>query len=126
MRVITYQAPNGATINLTPEQIADLAAGEWPRNSPGEEFCTVAHGEQEGIPSYRTGEFLQLLNLMLLPIHYSHDQTNGVFVAWPEVNRVYQERLGHEYRGDPASDRAVCDALVLAAQFIETVTNYKL
>lgn len=44
-QVITYQAPNGETIDLTPKQIAQLERdGEWPRNSRGEEYCTVSHG----------------------------------------------------------------------------------
>lgn len=44
MNVITYQAPNGATIDLTPHQIAAFKkADEWPRNESGE-YCTVSHG----------------------------------------------------------------------------------
>ena len=43
-KVITYQAPNGSSINLTPRQIAALEkAGQWPRNASGE-YCTVRTG----------------------------------------------------------------------------------
>ena len=50
-KVITYQAPNGSTIDLTPKQIAALeASGQWPRNESGE-YCTVSHGLHVGDPT---------------------------------------------------------------------------
>lgn len=50
--VITYSASNGERINLTPAEIeAHEAAGTWPRNSVGEEYCQVHHGLHYGWPS---------------------------------------------------------------------------
>lgn len=50
--VITFQAPNGDSIHLTQAQIAAFhRAGTWPRNSRGEEFCSVSHGLHMGTPS---------------------------------------------------------------------------
>jgi hypothetical protein len=50
-KVITYQAANGAKINLTIPQIRALdKAGVWPRNSRGEEYATVSHGLHAGVP----------------------------------------------------------------------------
>jgi hypothetical protein len=44
-KVITYQAPNGETIDLTEQEISEhRSAGTWPKNSRGEEYCTVSHG----------------------------------------------------------------------------------
>jgi hypothetical protein len=49
MKVITYQAANGATINLTRAQIKALdRARVWPKNSRGEEYATVSHGLHAG------------------------------------------------------------------------------
>jgi hypothetical protein len=48
-KVITWQAPNGQTIDLTRSQERQLRrAGVWPRNSRGEEYCTVSHGLHVG------------------------------------------------------------------------------
>ena len=53
MRVVTYQAPNGETIDLSQAQVAMLErAQKWPRNNRGEEYCSVSHGLHEGIPIY--------------------------------------------------------------------------
>ena len=53
MKVITYQAPNGETIDLTSAQVEMLeCAQKWARNSRGEEFCSVSHGLHEGLPTY--------------------------------------------------------------------------
>ena len=53
MKVITYQAPNGETIDLTSAQVEMLErAQKWPRNSRGEEYCSVSHGLHEGTPSH--------------------------------------------------------------------------
>jgi hypothetical protein len=43
-KVITFQAPNGETIDLQMKQIRKiLKSGEWPRNESGE-YCTISHG----------------------------------------------------------------------------------
>ena len=53
MKVITYQAPNGETIDLTSAQVEMLErAQKWPRNSRGEEYCSVSHGVHAGTPTY--------------------------------------------------------------------------
>ena len=53
MKVVTYQAPNGETIDLSQSQAAMLErAQKWPRNSRGEEYCSVSHGLHEGEPTY--------------------------------------------------------------------------
>lgn len=53
MRVVTYQSPNGETIDLTSAQVEMLErAQKWARNSRGEEFCSVSHGLHEGEPTY--------------------------------------------------------------------------
>ena len=53
MKVITYQAPNGETIDLSLAQVAMLErAQKWPRNNRGEEYCSVSHGLHEGEPTY--------------------------------------------------------------------------
>ena len=50
MKVITYQAPNGARINITPDQAESFKkAGVWPRNSSGE-YCAVHFGLHDGDP----------------------------------------------------------------------------
>lgn len=51
-RVITYQAPSGGTINLTPRQVAILKkAGNWPKDYRGQEYCSVSHGLHDGEPT---------------------------------------------------------------------------
>ena len=53
MKVVTYQAPNGETIDLTSAQVEMLERTQkWARNSRGEEFCSVSHGLHEGLPTY--------------------------------------------------------------------------
>jgi hypothetical protein len=62
-KVITYQAPNGSTINLTTRQIAALEkASQWPRNASGE-YCTVSHGLHAGEPTCDTNLVSDLLAL---------------------------------------------------------------
>ena len=57
MKVITYQAPNGETIDLSTGQVEMLErAQKWPRNSRGEEYCSVSHGLHEGEPTYSDAE----------------------------------------------------------------------
>ena len=44
-KVVTYQASNGETIDMTPAaEQAWKRAGKWPKNSRGEEYCCVSHG----------------------------------------------------------------------------------
>ncbi len=44
-KVITYQAPGGAAIDLTPRQIRRFErVGTWPRDGEGREYCSVAFG----------------------------------------------------------------------------------
>ena len=53
MKVITYQAPNGETIDLSQAQVAMLErAQSWPRNSRGEEYCSVSRGLHAGSATY--------------------------------------------------------------------------
>lgn len=46
-QVVTWQAPNGQTIDICRKCEASLD-GRWPKNSRGEEFCTVSHGLHSG------------------------------------------------------------------------------
>lgn len=53
MQVITWQAPSGATANITPAQEERMRlAGVWPKSDSGEEYCTVSHGLHDGQPTY--------------------------------------------------------------------------
>lgn len=62
-KVITYQAPDGAIINLTQRQVAMLEkAGRWPRNASGE-YCTVSHGLHAGEPTCETNLVSDLVAL---------------------------------------------------------------
>jgi len=59
--IITYQAPDGEKINLTPCQVARLRQeGRWLRNAHGAEFCTVSHGRHWGWPSYSDEELTEI------------------------------------------------------------------
>ena len=58
-KVVTYQSPNGGTINITPAQGRALRAlGQWPRDTRGSEYCMVSHGMHYGAPSCDTIEEL--------------------------------------------------------------------
>ena len=48
--VVTYQAPNGQTINLCThhEKLGDEREHGWYRNSRGEEYCSISYGMHEG------------------------------------------------------------------------------
>ena len=51
-KVITYSAPNGERISLTPPQERVLAqSGVWPRNRSGE-FCQIHKGLHPGRPDW--------------------------------------------------------------------------
>jgi hypothetical protein len=53
MKVITYQAPSGTTIDLTRRQVRMLERAQvWLRNSRGEEYCQVSHGLHAGVPTH--------------------------------------------------------------------------
>lgn len=53
MKVITYQAPNGSKIDVTVKQAKAMeAAGVWPKNHRGEDYCQVSHGSHAGEPTY--------------------------------------------------------------------------
>ncbi len=62
MKVITYQAPSGGTIDLTRSQKRILErAGKWPRNARGEEYCSVSHGLHAGEPTHSDDEIRDLI-----------------------------------------------------------------
>lgn len=46
-KVTTWQASNGQTIDIC-RQCEKSLADNWPRNSRGEEFCSVSHGLHNG------------------------------------------------------------------------------
>jgi hypothetical protein len=47
MRVITYQSPSGAKINIC-ESCAERLRDAWPRDETGREFCAVSRGLHKG------------------------------------------------------------------------------
>jgi hypothetical protein len=69
IQVVTYQTSRDQRMDICPECAERLrAAGQWPRNSFGEEFCTVYRGlhasswcdvhsneEQAHIPAFARG-----------------------------------------------------------------------
>jgi len=60
--IITYQSPAGATIDLTPEQVAGLeSANAWPTDMSGEECCTVSHAAHKGEPTCTDAELVSYL-----------------------------------------------------------------
>lgn len=62
MRVITFQSPSGATLDLTPDQIRTLErAAVWPRDYQGQEYCSVSHGLHRGYPSMTDAEIAALV-----------------------------------------------------------------
>lgn len=63
-KVITYQTPEGLSINLTPKQVAVLeAAGKWPKDSKGREYCNVGFGLHVGTPTCDTDLLSDLLDV---------------------------------------------------------------
>ena len=49
MKVVTYQDDRGGNINICLKCETKLKeAHEWPKNSVGQEYCTVSHGLHEG------------------------------------------------------------------------------
>jgi hypothetical protein len=58
-KVITFSAPSGASINVTPAQERALRKAKvWPRTSRGEEYCQVFHGLHAGEPTYGDNEIV--------------------------------------------------------------------
>lgn len=63
MKVVTYQSPNGDTINLTRAQASKLTAARmWPRDYRGQEYCSVSHGLHRGEPTYTDAEIAALID----------------------------------------------------------------
>lgn len=82
-QVITWQAPNGSTINLAPQQADTLrAAGVWPRNRSGE-YCQVSHGLHHGHPTW-SGEFIRWCG------HYGYSPDDPA--AWSDFGQYRQNR----------------------------------
>jgi hypothetical protein len=53
-KVITWQSANGETIAICPTCQATLeAAGQWPKDSRGGEYCRVSHGLHRGSCEYQ-------------------------------------------------------------------------
>lgn len=66
-KVVTWQASNGGTINLTEPQRRRLEAlKRWPKNSYGQEYCTVSHGLHVGEPTYSDDAFENLIDSLML------------------------------------------------------------
>jgi hypothetical protein len=61
-QVVTWQSPNEWRISVTPKQerLAD-AAGVWPRDSKGAEYCQVYYGLHYGTPTYTDEEWAELV-----------------------------------------------------------------
>lgn len=58
--IITYQAPDGGTIDLSIEQVELLThLGTWPKDWQGREYCQVSHGQHRGRPSMSTRDLLR-------------------------------------------------------------------
>jgi hypothetical protein len=49
-KVVTWQSPSGRTIHICPACERKLqAAGDWPKDRIGQEYCQVSHGLHEGV-----------------------------------------------------------------------------
>jgi hypothetical protein len=61
-KVVTWQSPNEWRISVTPKQerLAD-AAGVWPRDPKGAEYCQVYYGLHYGTPTYTDEEWAELI-----------------------------------------------------------------
>lgn len=46
MKVVTWQAPSGGSIEVC--RRCEKKRGNWPRNSRGEEYCSVSRGLHSG------------------------------------------------------------------------------
>lgn len=65
MIVTTYQSPRGRCISLTTRQVRALERVRlWPRDTHGEEYCTVSHGAHPGRPTWSPDEFAALIDQM--------------------------------------------------------------
>lgn len=86
-KVITYQAPGGATLDMTPAQIEICErAGKWPRcksgASVGQEYCTVSHGLHDGSPDMTDDDLRADLGLIS---SWSVKINGGHRVGWDSV-----------------------------------------
>ena len=78
MKVVTYQAPNGETIDLSQSQAAMLErAQKWPRNSRGEEYCSVSHGLHEGEPTYSDAQLRAEVGIADYDNRRAHSKTGA-------------------------------------------------
>lgn len=81
MKVITYQSPNGGTIDLSRKQIAMLeAARVWPRNECGEEYCTVSYGLHFGVPTMSDEEVAEMCGISVYEAVRLADPPAEVFI----------------------------------------------
>lgn len=55
MKVVTWQSSRGGVIDICEAHEAKLK-GNWPKDSAGEEYCTVSHGAHQGNCAYCTRE----------------------------------------------------------------------
>lgn len=61
-KVITYQSPSNACIELTQRQIKTLSAARvWPRDGAGQEFCSVSHGLHTGTPTFSDDDIAAMI-----------------------------------------------------------------
>jgi hypothetical protein len=64
IRIITWQSPSGRTVAITRRQEKTLRkAGFWPRDSHGDEFCSVSHGLHIGQPTWTDAQVEQIIQL---------------------------------------------------------------
>lgn len=107
MKIITYQAPNGQTIDISRRQIRQLtAAGKWPRNKSGE-YCSISMGLHVGTPSRTDEELLALAGEKEFHAYYYYvgaaidDSTTtgdtGVLYSWSA--QAAAEQYATELRG---------------------------
>ena len=60
-RVVTWQAPDGETVNVTLQQAQAMRrASYWPRNSSGE-YCTVSRGQHRGRPTWTNAQLAAMI-----------------------------------------------------------------
>ena len=90
MKVITYQAPNGSKIDVTDKQAKMMeAAGVWPKNNRGEDYCQVSQGLHAGEPTYNDEQIQSFCDGMELGIvaiggiyDVHHSATEGVYAVF--------------------------------------------
>lgn len=68
-KIVTYQSPAGKRLSLTPRQERMIeASGFWPRDSIGQEYCSVHNGLHRGEPTYTDAEIRRWCETRELPI----------------------------------------------------------